>query len=233
MTRLHRVRDWRAWAIVVTGAIGAFLYSNFILDYILPGSDSVFEVISELETAGNPNADVLRTTDVIGGILMLVPLPYVWAAMPKDASSARRWSCRRPSSRSAVPSRASSRCPAVDRRRAATAAVSRSSGGSMTVPARCRRPACSLARWQSPSGSGTSARAGSNSGAGSPSGSAVCSVPCCSAGRRPIDSDSWQTGASQRFQVLMSSVWVVCYSIYAAKDGLAAVDRSRHKGSTV
>ena len=28
----------------------------------------------------------------------------------------------------------------------------------------------------------------------------------------------------------MSSVWVVCYSIYAAKDGLAAVDRSRHEG---
>ena len=110
------MRDWRAWAILVTGAIGAFLYSNFILDYILPGSDSFFEVISELETAGTPNADVLRTTDVIGGILMLVPLPYVWAAMPARVLADRRWSCRPRSSPSAAPSRASSRCPAVERR---------------------------------------------------------------------------------------------------------------------
>ena len=78
------MKDWRAVAILVAGTIGSFLYSNFILDYILPGHDSFFEVISELETQGNPNAGVLRTTDVIGGLLMLVPLPYVWAAMPAN-----------------------------------------------------------------------------------------------------------------------------------------------------
>lgn len=226
------MRDWRAWAIVIIGAIGAFLYSNFILDYILPGSDSVFEVISELETAGNPNADVLRTTDVIGGILMLVPLPYLWAALPKDASRT------------------------VGVVSMAIFAIGSAISGIVALPCGGQTKGCDssgeqLQRWIH-DGASTLSQTALFVGA------VVIAIGIRHVGPRwfqqwgwitfwvggvigtvlfgwaaAVDSDSWQTGASQRFQVLMSSVWVVCYSIYAAKDGLAAVDRSRHKGSTV
>lgn len=224
------MRDWRAIAIVVAGAIGAFLYSNFILDYILPGHDSFFEVISELETAGNPNADVLRTTDVIGGILMLVPLPYVWAAMPANGWRATMI--------------VSTAIFAVGS--AISGIVALPCGGSDTG---CDGTSEQIQRWIH-DGASTLSQTGLFIGAiavafalkkvgpqwlrmwawitfwvGGVLGTVLFGWAAA------IDSNSWQTGATQRFQVLMSSVWVICYSVYAAKDGLAAINRSRQKES--
>lgn len=228
VTRLDQVRDWRAWTIVLAGVIGAFLYSNFILDYILPGGASVFEVISVLETKGTPNADVLRTTDVIGGILMLVPLPYVWAAMPANG-----W-----------------RVVMV----VSTAIFGIGSAISGIVPLPCdgATNGCNSTAEQlqqlTHDGASTLSQTGLFIGAiavivglrhvgpqwirtwGQITfwvGGVLGSILFLGAGT--IDSTSWETGAAQRFQVLMSSVWVVCYSIYAAKDGLAARDRARQK----
>jgi hypothetical protein len=225
------VRDWRAWAILVAGAIGAFIYSNFLLDYLLPGSTSTFEVISVLETKGTPNADVLRTTDVIGGILMLVPLPYVWAAMPANG-----W-----------------RITMV----VSTAIFGIGSAISGIVPLPCggATTGCNSTvnhlQQLTHDGASTLSQTGLFIGAIAvifglrhvgPQwirtwaqitfwiGGVLGSILFLGAGT--IDATSWQTGASQRFHVLMSSVWVVCYSIYAAKDGLAARDREREKEST-
>lgn len=228
MVRLDRVRDWRAWAIVTAGAIGAFLYSNFILDYILPGGTDVFEVISVLETKGTPNADLLRTTDVIGGILMLVPLPYVWAAMPPGG-----WRITMVVS-------------------SAVFAIGSAISGIVALPCAGATTGCDSTMEQMQrlihDGASTLSQTGLFIGAVSvifglrrvgPQwmrawghitfwvGGVLGSILFLGAGA--IDSTSWQTGATQRFQVLMSSVWVVCYSIYAATNGLAAVDRARKK----
>jgi len=228
LTRLRQVRDWRSWAILVAGAIGAFLYSNFILDYILPGRDSFFEVISVLETAGTPNADVLRTTDVIGGILMLVPLPYVWAAMPANG-----WRI-------------------VMIVSTAIFAIGSAISGIVALPCAgeatgCDSTAEQLQRWTH-DGASTLSQTGLFVGA------IAVAIAIRKVGPQwlrmwgwitfwiggllgtvlfgwaaAIDANSWQTGAAQRFQVLMSSAWVVCYSIYAARDGRVAVDRSNER----
>lgn len=226
------MRDWRAWAILVAGTVGAFLYSNFILDYILPGETDVFEVISVLETKGTPNADVLRTTDVIGGILMLVPLPYVWAAMPAGV-----WRIIMVVS-------------------SAVFALGSAVSGIVALPCDGVTSGCDTTaehiQQLTHDGASTLSQTGLFIGAiavifglrhvgpqwmrtwGQITfwvGGILGSILFLGAGS--IDSTSWQTGASQRFQVLMSSVWVVCYTIYAARDGLAAIDRSRQKESSV
>ena len=76
------MKSWRAVALVLVGVVAAVFYSNFLLDVAFSTDHDWFAVVSELEVPGAPTATLLRTTDVLCGLLVLVLLPDVWAALP-------------------------------------------------------------------------------------------------------------------------------------------------------
>jgi hypothetical protein len=73
----------RAVGLLVTGALAALCYANFLLDWVLRGFAGMGEVVSELEAAGQPNAVLLRVTDVVCGVLVVSLLPWVRAGLPR------------------------------------------------------------------------------------------------------------------------------------------------------
>jgi hypothetical protein len=80
-----RRRDPRAVALVVVGGVAAVLYANFLLDWVLRGFTGMGEVVSELESPGQPNAALLRVTDVVCAALVVSLLPWVRAGLPRGA----------------------------------------------------------------------------------------------------------------------------------------------------
>lgn len=74
-------RPLRAAPIVV-GVCAALLYSNFLLDWVLRGFTGMGEVVSLLEAPGQPNATLLRVTDVICAVLVVSLLPAVRRRLP-------------------------------------------------------------------------------------------------------------------------------------------------------
>lgn len=64
-------------------AAAAFLYSNFLLDWVLRGFHGMTEVVSTLASPGEPNATLLRVTDVICAVLVLALLPWLRRALPR------------------------------------------------------------------------------------------------------------------------------------------------------
>lgn len=64
------------------GLTAAFLYSNFLIDWVLRGFAGMDRVVSYLETPGEPNATILRVTDVVCAILVISLLPAVRRALP-------------------------------------------------------------------------------------------------------------------------------------------------------
>ena len=83
------MKDWRAPALLADGILAALFYSNFLLDAVLPSDHDWSRVVSELEVAGAQTATLLRTTDVLCGLLVLLLLPHVWAGLPPGRW--RRW----------------------------------------------------------------------------------------------------------------------------------------------
>jgi hypothetical protein len=79
------MKNWRAVALVLVGVVAAVFYSNFLLDVAFSTDHDWFAVVSELEVPGAPTATLLRTTDVLCGVLVLVLLPHVRAALPVGA----------------------------------------------------------------------------------------------------------------------------------------------------
>lgn len=73
-------------AAVVIGALAALLYANFLLDWVLRDFSGMSKIVSELEAPGQPNATLLRVTDVICAALVVSLLPWVRSALP-----AGRW----------------------------------------------------------------------------------------------------------------------------------------------
>lgn len=71
---------------LATGAIAAVLYSNFLIDLLVPGPHEWAQQVSVLEIPGHRSALLLRTTDVTAALLVLAQLPAVRAALP-----ASRW----------------------------------------------------------------------------------------------------------------------------------------------
>lgn len=67
---------------LVAGALAAVLYSNFLLDWALRGGSGMDLVISTLAADGEPNAALLRATDVACAVLVLLLVPLVRAALP-------------------------------------------------------------------------------------------------------------------------------------------------------
>jgi hypothetical protein len=214
------VRDWRAWALVVTSVIAGFFYANFFLDMMLPGTHDWSAVVSELEKPGFEHAEVLRTTDVICGLLILVLLPFVRAALPPGGR--RSWAIWLTVAFAVGNAVAGAvRLPTGDgfgahiqqwiHDGASTISQTAVFLGAVAIALdtplhgrRWLRDAAWLTFWL-----------GGVLGTILFGGSAL------------IDSSSWQTGASQRFQIVVTSLWVVCLGVFAATDGLRALDRAR------
>jgi len=64
-------------ALIAVSAVAAFLYANFLIDWVLRGFTGMGEVVSELEAPGEPNAVLLRVTDVVCAVLVVSLLPWV------------------------------------------------------------------------------------------------------------------------------------------------------------
>jgi hypothetical protein len=75
--------DRRAVGLLLTGGLAALLYANFLLDWVLRGFAGMGDVVSELEAQGQPNALLLRATDVICALLVLSLLPWVRSGLPR------------------------------------------------------------------------------------------------------------------------------------------------------
>ena len=69
-------------ALIVVGVVAAFLYSNFILDWVLSDFTGMGQIVSELEAPGEPNATLLRITDVVCAVLVVSMLPWVRRRLP-------------------------------------------------------------------------------------------------------------------------------------------------------
>lgn len=69
-------------ALVVVGVVAALLYSNFILDWVLRDFSGMGQIVSELEAPGEPNATLLRITDVLCAVLVVSLLPWVRRRLP-------------------------------------------------------------------------------------------------------------------------------------------------------
>ncbi|UVY84777.1 DUF998 domain-containing protein [Brachybacterium sp. NBEC-018] len=67
---------------LATGAVAAVLYSNFLIDLLVPGPHEWAQQVSVLEVPGHRSALLLRTTDVLAALLVLSQLPAVRAALP-------------------------------------------------------------------------------------------------------------------------------------------------------
>lgn len=67
---------------LTTGAVAAVLYSNFLIDLLVPGPHEWAQQVSVLEIPGHRSALLLRTTDVLAALLVLAQLPAVRAALP-------------------------------------------------------------------------------------------------------------------------------------------------------
>jgi hypothetical protein len=218
------VKDWRAWALVVTGVIAGFLYSNFLLDMVLPGTHDWSVVVSELEKPGYEHAVVLRTTDVICGLLVLALLPYVRSALPPGRR--RTWAIWL----------------------TAAFAVGNAVAGAVPLPTDDGLGA-HVQQWIH-DGASTISQTAVFLGA------VAIALDTPYHGRKwlrdaawltfwlggvlgtilfggfaLIDSSSWQTGMAQRFQIAVTSLWVVCLGVFAATDGLRAHDRDRAEAS--
>lgn len=79
------IRDRRAVPLLAVGCAAALLYANFLLDWVLRGFTGLGEVVSELESPGQPNATLLRVTDLVCAALVVSLLPWVRSGLPRGA----------------------------------------------------------------------------------------------------------------------------------------------------
>jgi len=68
--------------LVVIGVVAAFLYANFVIDWVLSDFTGMGKIVSELEAPGEPNAMLLRVTDVVCAALVVSLLPWVRRRLP-------------------------------------------------------------------------------------------------------------------------------------------------------
>jgi hypothetical protein len=71
--------------VLVVAVVAAVLYSSFLIDWVLRGFDGMGEIVSELQSPGEPHAALLRVMDCVAAALV-VPLAF-WArrVMPRGA----------------------------------------------------------------------------------------------------------------------------------------------------
>lgn len=80
---MRRPVDAKAFALVTCGAVAAFLYANFLIDWTRRGFNGMDDIVSQLEAQGQPNAMLLRVTDVVCAVLVVALLPWVRRALPR------------------------------------------------------------------------------------------------------------------------------------------------------
>ena len=209
------MKDPRAAALVLTGSVAALFYSNFLLDVAFSTDHNWFAVVSELEVPGAQTATLLRTTDVLCGVLVLALLPFVWAALP--AGGWRKWAVSM----------------------TAIFAVTGAAAGVISLPCANEVP-CStngdeIQRWIHDGLSIISQTAvflgalavGLDTRHHGPRwvhraawitfwvGGVLGTIAFAYYGT--TDSSSWQTGIAQRFQIGITSAWLVCLAVLAAR----------------
>ena len=208
------MKDWRAPVLLADGILAAVFYSNFLLDAVLPSDHDWSAVVSELEVPGAQTATWLRTTDVLCGVLVLLLLPHVSAGLP--VGRWRRWAIW------------------------ATAIFAVAGAAAGIVPLPCAGPeVCTstrddLQRWVHDGLSNVSQAAIFV-------GAMAVALACRHPGPRwmhraalitfwvggvigtiafayfgATDPPTWQTGIAQRFQIAMTSGWIICLAVFAA-----------------
>jgi Protein of unknown function (DUF998) len=216
------VKDWRAVSLVAVAVVAALFYSNFLLDVIFSREDDWFAVVSELEIPGSHNATLLRTTDVLCGLFVLVLLPFVRSALP--VGGWRGWAVWM----------------------TVVFAVTGAVAGIVPLPCGpgevCTSTADELQRWTHDAMSFVSQAAiflgavavGLDTRRLGPVwlnraawttfwvGGVIATVLFGYYGA--LDPRSWQTGIAQRFQIGVTSAWIICLGIFAATAGLRARD---------
>lgn len=208
------MKNWRSVALVLVGVVAALFCSNFLLDVAFSSDHDWFAVVSELEVRGAQTATLLRTTDVLCGLLVLALLPYVWAALPSGGW--RRWAVSM----------------------TAIFAVTGAAAGVISLPCAnevsCSTTGDEIQRWMHDGlsiisqttvflgalaiGLDTRRRgprwihraAWITFWVGGVLGTIVFSYSGAA------DSTSWQTGIAQRFQIGMTSAWIICLAVLAA-----------------
>jgi hypothetical protein len=208
-------------ALVLVGVVAALFYSNFLFHVLYSKTGDWFVVVSELEVPGEQGATLLRTTDVLCGLLVLVLLPYVWTALVVDGW--RVWAVT---------------MMAVFAVAGALAGIIRLPCGADVV---CTSTADEVQRWLH-DGLSIASQAAAFVAA------AAVGLDIRKHGPRwlhwaawltfwvggvaasvvfgwfaALDADSWQTGLAQRLQIGVTSAWLICLGVLAA----TAASRSR------
>jgi len=208
------MKSRRDVALLVVGVVAALFYSNFLLDVVFSSDHDWFAVVSELEVPGAQTATLLRTTDVLCGILVLALLPYVWAALP--VGGWRKWAVSM----------------------TAIFAVTAAASGVISLPCAdevsCSTTGDEIQRWMH---DGISIVSQTTVFLGA----LAIGLATRHQGPRWIhraawitfwvggvlgtlvftyygttDSSSWQTGIAQRFQIGLTSAWIICLAALAA-----------------
>ncbi len=206
-------------ALIATGVIAAFLYSNFILDWLI-SRDHFNTVVSDLEVSGAANATLLRVTDVVCAVLVLVLLPLVRRGLPPGPwREVAIWSTAAFAILAAVaafvplPCGEGESCPGTTEQ-FKTLVHDGSSIASDTLLF-VGAGAIGIALWHT--GPRWFFRAAwLEVVVGGIVASAAFGIFTM------IDDESLATGLSQRFHILCISAWIVCLGIFAAYDGLRA-----------
>lgn len=203
------MRRWRAAALVVVGLVAGLLYANFLFSTTLPGDRGWKPVVSEMEVPGTQHALVLRVADVVCALLVLILLPFVRAALP--AGRSRTWAIAW----------------------TAVFAVGNGVAGIVTLPGHGAAHD-ELQRWVHNTASIVSAGAvflgalviARATGEAEPRwvhtaawltfwvGGVVGTTALGIASF--VDDSSWEAGIAQRFQILVTSGWLVCLGVLAA-----------------
>ncbi len=68
-------------ALLTIGVVAALLYANFFIAWVLSDFTGMGHIVSDLEAPGEPNAVLLRVTDVVCAVLVVTLLPWVRAAL--------------------------------------------------------------------------------------------------------------------------------------------------------
>ena len=209
------MKDPRAAALVLTGVVAALFYSNFLLDVAFSSDHDWFAVVSELEVPGAQTATLLRTTDVLCGLLVLALLPSVWAALP--VGGWRRWAVSMTAVFAITGAVAGIiRLPCADGVSCSTTLdeIQRWTHDSLSIISQTTVFLGALAvgldtrdrgpRW-------IHRAAWITFWVGGVLGTLVFAY------YGTTDSSSWQTGIAQRFQIGMTSAWIICLAVLAAR----------------
>jgi hypothetical protein len=74
---------WRRHCLMAVAVVAAVLYSNFLIAWMLHGVGDTTTVVSQLEVPGQPDATLLRVTDVLSALLVLPLLPGLSRSLPR------------------------------------------------------------------------------------------------------------------------------------------------------